>query len=341
MSNSMSNDMNNVRIENIAVPGQQAHPEVFPLVRRLAGGGDSMAEVKPWINAVRDAELEALATHGAILYRGFPVSDAEDFDAFIRAFGLDSFTYEESLSNAVRVNKTDLVFTANEAPPEVSIYLHHEMAQTPLFPSRLFFCCTRAPQARGETPICRSDVLLERLDAVDSAFVAACAERGVRYANTMPGDDDPESGQGRSWRSTLGADTREAAEARLATLGYEHEWLADGSLRATTPRLPAVRTLADGRRVFFNQLIAAFRGWEDARNEAAKSIRFGDDSAIPAGSMQVAIELADELSFDLAWQAGDIALIDNFLVMHGRRPFAGKRTVLASLVADDGRRLAA
>ena len=91
-------------------------------------------------------------------------------------------------------------------------------------------------------------MLLKRLDAVDSAFVAACAERGVRYANTMPGDDDPESGQGRSWRSTLGADTREAAEARLATLGYEHEWLADGSLRATTPRLPAVRTLADGRR---------------------------------------------------------------------------------------------
>ena len=57
--------------------------------------------------------------------------------------------------------------------------------------------------------------------------------------------------------------------------------------------------------------------------------------------MQAAIDISDRLSFDLAWQAGDVALIDNFLVMHGRRPFEGKRTVLASLVADDGSRLAA
>ena len=56
--------------------------------------------------------------------------------------------------------------------------------------------------------------------------------------------------------------------------------------------------------------------------------------------MQIAIELADELSFDIAWQPGDVALIDNFLVMHGRRPFTGERRVLASLVADDGTRLA-
>lgn len=333
--------MTAVTVENTNVPGQQAHPEAFPLVRRLTGGGESMTDVREWIAAVRATELEALAKHGAILYRGFPVNDANDFDAFIRAFGLDSFTYEESLSNAVRVNKTDLVFTANEAPPDVSIYLHHEMAQTPLFPSRLFFCCTQAPDVHGETPICRSDVLLDRLDAEDPAFVAACAERGVRYSNTMPAHDDPESGQGRSWRSTLGEDTTEGAEARLAKLGYDHEWLQDGSLRATTPRLPAVRTLVDGRRVFFNQLIAAFRGWKDSRNEPTKSIRFGDDSEIPAASMQKAIDLADELSFDLAWQAGDVALIDNFLVMHGRRPFEGKRTVLASLVADDGSRLAA
>ena len=62
---------------------------------------------------------------------------------------------------------------------------------------------------------------------------------------------------------------------------------------------------------------------------------------IGAYSMDVAIELADELSFNLAWQAGDVALIDNYLVMHGRRPFKGERRVLASLVADDGTRFAA
>ena len=333
--------MTDIQIESLTVPGQQDHGEAFPLVLGLNSAGATMENTTGWIAAARDELLESLAKHGAVLFRGFPVKDANDFDAFIRAFGLDSFTYQESFSNAVRVNRTELVFTANEAPPDVSIFLHHEMAQTPLFPSRLFFCCEKAPEAEGQTPICRSDVLLQELERRVPDFVDACSRLGVRYSNVMPAEDDPESGQGRSWRSTLNAPDRDGAEERLRKMGYTHEWLADGSLRATTPPLPAVRTLVDGRRVFFNQLIAAFRGWDDVRNDRRKSIRFGDDSEIPAESMQIAIDLGDELSFDIAWQAGDVALIDNYLVMHGRRPFKGERRVLASLVADDGKRLAA
>ncbi len=85
--------------------------------------------------------------------------------------------------------------------------------------------------------------------------------------------------------------------------------------------------------MIYNQLIAAFRGWQDRRNDAGKSIRFGDDSPIAADDMRQVIELGDALSFDLQWQTGDVALVDNFLVMHGRRPYAGERRVLASLVA--------
>ena len=41
--------------------------------------------------------------------------------------------------------------------------------------------------------------------------------------------------------------------------------------------------------------------------------------------------MAEDLSFDLEWQAGDIALIDNTIAMHARRPFQGRRKVVASL----------
>ena len=47
-----------------------------------------------------------------------------------------------------------------------------------------------------------------------------------------------------------------------------------------------------------------------------------------------AVALAEELAFDVPWQAGDVALVDNYVVMHGRRPFSGTGgKVLASLVA--------
>ncbi|MEO1220877.1 MAG: TauD/TfdA family dioxygenase, partial [Pseudomonadota bacterium] len=141
------------------------------------------------------------------------------------------------------------------------------------------------------------------------------------------------SGQGRSWRSTLSVNSQAEAEARLEELGYSWQWIKDRALRVTTSALPAVRLLPDGRKTFFNQLIAAYRGWADARNDPNKAITFGGGEPISAAEMAPAIAHADELTHDLEWHAGDVALIDNFTVMHGRRPYEGKRRVLASLVA--------
>ena len=113
------------------------------------------------LHAQSAALMEQLATHGAILFRGCGVTDAQAFDDFVAGFDLPNFAYDESLSNAVRHNRTPRVFTANEAPQDVEIFLHHEMAQTPYFPSHLFFFCEQAAAAGGATPLCRSDVLLE------------------------------------------------------------------------------------------------------------------------------------------------------------------------------------
>lgn len=288
--------------------------------------GGFLGQQKPALSA-------DLAAHGAILFRGFDVSSATDFDEAVTAFGEGNFPYKESLSNAVRVNVTERVFTANEAPPDVSIFLHHEMAQTPIYPSKLFFYCEIAAQEGGATPVCRSDLLLDELSLQKAPLVKAFEEKGVRYRTTMPPEDDAGSGLGRSWRSTLGAESKDDAQKRLEKLKYEWTWLEGDVLRVTTPRLEAVRTLPDGRKTFFNQLIAAYRGWKDSRNDPSKSITFGDDTPIDAEDMAVAIELSDDLTVDLQWQPGDVALLDNYLVMHGRRPFSGKRRVLASLLS--------
>ncbi len=321
-------------INTVAVEAQQFHPQAFPLIYALQSDSTGgLPAVSDWVQAHRQSLQAELADHGAILFRGFPLKTDMDFDAFIQFFGLKNFTYTDSLSNAVRRNRTERVFTANEAPANIAIYLHHEMAQTPIYPSALFFFCEHPAQTGGATPLCRSDVLLSQIEALMPAFVQACEEKGVRYTNTMPDQEDLQSGQGRSWRSTLNAPDKTVAEAKLQSLGYQWQWLPEDNLRVTTPVLPAVRTLADGRRVFFNQLIAAFQGWQDKRNVAQKSICFGDGSVIDPQAMATVIDLAEKLSFDMVWQAGDVALVDNSLVMHGRKPFSGERRVLASLLA--------
>lgn len=325
--------MTQLNVEAINLAEQQHYAEtLFPLAF-CSDRQANKAVIAEWIFANRDRIEEQLALSGAILFRGFGLKDDGDFDNFIRAFDWPNFTYAESLSNAVRRNRTELVFTANEAPSTVSIFLHHEMAQTPVYPSKLLFFCERGADEGGATPICRSDILLQQLREQLPDFVRDCENKGVRYSQTMPLEEDLASGQGRSWQSTLSAENREQAEGKLDNLNYDWQWQQDGSLSVTTPVLPAVRQLDDGRTVFFNQLIAAFRGWKDARNSGEKSICFGDGSAINSSHMALAIELADKLTFDIPWQSGDVAILDNFLVMHGRRPFQGKRAVLASLIA--------
>jgi hypothetical protein len=51
--------------------------------------------------------------------------------------------------------------------------------------------------------------VIAELEKQAPEFVADCAKKGVRYSNVMPDIDDSESGQGRSWRSTLSTDKRD------------------------------------------------------------------------------------------------------------------------------------
>ena len=317
----------------LTVPGQHEYGgSPFPLAIKAPEG--FLSEGCEWARGVAGELSKAAFEHGAVLVRGLPMTSPEDFDAIVSAFNFPNFSYADSLSNAYRINFTARVFSANEAPSDITIFLHHEMAQTPIYPSKLFFFCQTAADEGGATPICRSDVLWKRLCEQRPDFAEACRARGLKYSNVMPAEADESSGMGRSWQSTFSVDTRKDAEARLAKLSYSWEWHPNGDLRATTPVLSAVRDLGDGRASFFNQLIAAFNGWKDTRNDPARAITFGDGTPLDSGDVAAASAIADEVTFDIPWKAGDLALVDNYVAMHGRRNFKGTRRVLASLVAD-------
>ncbi|MCA9193954.1 MAG: TauD/TfdA family dioxygenase [Planctomycetales bacterium] len=316
----------------LAVPKSQTYDGVaFPLAYECVRSDVTLAQICDWITENRQQLLEQATQSGAVLLRGFPVPGAEDFDAVVAALGLENFPYKKSLSNAVRINFTERVFSANEAPADVKIFLHHEMAQTPFWPAFIMFFCELAAEQGGATPLCRSDILYDRLKAEIPVFVADLESKGLKYSNVMPDSDDPQSGMGRSWQSTLGVDSKEQAERRLEELRYSWEWLEGNALRATTPVLPGVREVSPGRRTLFNQLIAAYAGWKDTRNDPSSAIRFGDGTILDAQAVARLISLADELSFDMPWQGTDVVIVDNTVAMHGRRTFVGKRKVLASL----------
>ena len=297
----------------------------FPSIIVNDGSIKTSEQAQAWISQNQVTIKKELACTGAVLFRGFPVSDAISFDAFFSAFGYDNFTYKESLSNAVRINYTDLVFSANEAPKNVEIYLHSEMAQTPVFPNIISLFCEKTATTGGATILCRSDVVYQKVAAAEPQLTEKLATVGVKYTNTIPAADNADSAQGRGWQSTLSVETRHQAEQKLLNLGYTWHWNSDGSLSAQTSALPAIKSIDNGRQVFFNQIIAAYEGWEGVKDDPSVGLCFGDDSPIPSHFLDSICDIACETAYDLLWQDGDVAVVDNHLSMHGRRPYGGDR----------------
>ncbi|MAG46938.1 MAG: SyrP protein [Gammaproteobacteria bacterium] len=296
-------------------------------------GLNNLKSTQDWLKENKIFIELKLEEHGAIIFKDLPVKTAEDFDQFVSTFNYETFTYEESLSNAVRINKTDKVFTANEAPREVEIFLHHEMAQTPTYPKNIFFFCKSASETGGETPLCRSDQLYEALLKADKALVESFEKFGVIYNSIMSSGDELISGQGRSWQKTLGVSSKNDAEEKLSKLGYSWNWIEDDNLSVTTKTLQATKELGNGQKSFFNQVIAASLGWKKNSENQIAPVRFGNGEEIKESYIELLSELAQSLTLLRSWQDHDILLIDNYRVMHGRKPFAGNknREVLVSL----------
>ncbi|KAK7261768.1 hypothetical protein RIF29_28087 [Crotalaria pallida] len=299
-----------------AVVVRSSQPHALPLTR-------SIKSHLPYIESL-------LLKSGAVLFRGFPVSTASDFDAVVEAFGYEELPYVGGA--APRSNVVGRVFTANESPPDQKIPFHHEMAQVPEFPSKLFFFCEVEPLSGGETPIVLSHIVYERMKEKYPEFVERLEKYGLLYIRVLGEDDNPSSPIGRGWKSTFLTTDKTVAQQRAEKLGMKLEWLEDGVKTIMGP-IPAVKyDEKRQRKIWFNSMVAAFTGWKDERNDPEKAVTFGDGQPLPADIVYDCLKILEEECVAVPWQKGDVLLLDNWAVLHSRRSFNPPRRVLASLV---------
>ena len=156
----------------------QLHPSGLPLLVTPEGDASPAA-----LASFIEAERTALEGHGAVLYRGFSIANAKEFEGIARA--IDPALKNDYLGTSPRDALTEYVFSASELPPYYPIPQHCEMSFLPAPPRRLMFCCLVPNQGRGgETPL--SDFRAVYRD-LDPALRARFEEKGVRNLRNYAG----------------------------------------------------------------------------------------------------------------------------------------------------------
>lgn len=127
-------------------------------------GMSNLAELEAWLESNRDVMRSYLDEHGAMVFRGFGVSTALDFERVGLAFNPN--LTDRYPGGAPRSKLADHVWTASETPQHMPISSHTELSYLPpIRPKDILFCCTEVADTGGETPIARMDHIKSKLPA--------------------------------------------------------------------------------------------------------------------------------------------------------------------------------
>jgi alpha-ketoglutarate-dependent taurine dioxygenase len=275
--------------------------------------------------------LDRLKSHRAVLFRGFDVPDANAFEELVEVFHREMLDYRYGSSPRTRMKGN--IFTSTEFPSAEVIPLHNEMSYTTEWPRKIWFYSELCAETGGQTPLADSHRVHERIPTeVRERFNA----HGVRYVRNYAGTFDL------SWQKTFQTESREAVERYCASRSIQCEWISPDHLRTTETCQATLRHPDDGRWLWLNQahLFHTSAMKPDVREVLEDSFApedlprqawFGDGSPISDDDLEAVRRAYDAETLSFPWQRGDVLLVDNLAMAHGRNRFTGSRRVLVAM----------
>jgi alpha-ketoglutarate-dependent taurine dioxygenase len=274
---------------------------------------------------------------GALLFRGFGISDQDTFQAVVAQLKERLLDYVDG--NSPRKKVGGGVYTSTEYPADYFISLHNELSYSAQWPGRLMFCCVCEPTEGGQTPLVDSRALLRNLP---QELVDDFRRRGVKYIRNLHAG----KGFGPSWQTTFETTTHQFVEEYAKASGMDVTWNSDGSLCLSNVRPATVRHPVTQEEVWFNQvdqfhpsthpeavyksLKVLYRGRED---KLPQNATFADATPIPPEYLETIRDVTRKQMILFDWQKGDLLMVDNMLTAHGRMPFKGPRRILVAMTA--------
>ncbi|BAY91153.1 MULTISPECIES: TauD/TfdA family dioxygenase [unclassified Tolypothrix] len=287
-------------------------------------------DLADWAEGNRDSIEANLLQNGAILFRGFNITTASEFERF--GLAICSELFNENGEHP-RNNVSGNVYTPVFYPGDRKLLWHNENSFNHRWPMKIMFGCRQPAQQGGETPIVDSRQVFQRINPkIRDNFI----EKQVMYVRNYG------SGLGLNWETVFQTTNREEVAAICQRNFVNFEWKPDGTLRTLSVRPAVAKHPQTGEITWFNQAQHWHPACLDAQTRESfissfaqadlpRNCYYGDGTPIEDSIMAEICEVYQELEVTFPWKQGDVLLLDNLLTAHARNPFIGERKLLVAM----------
>lgn len=285
-----------------------------------------------WAKENKSLLDNCLLKHGGVLLRNFNLHSVSEFNRIVHALSSDLLDYV--YRSTPRTKLGGKIYTATEYPADRVIPLHNENSYSRSWPKKIFIFSAIVASDGGATPIADSRKVYKKIDPqVKDKF----EKHGVMYTRNYTNGIDL------SWQEVFQTEEKTEVEKYCKENYIEFEWKS--GIPELTTRQTCQATLVhpvSGESVWFNQAHLFHISSLDEESRISLIKEMGEEN-IPRNASYgngepFEVEVLDHIrdvyaqeKVKFEWHKGDIMILDNVLMAHGREAYKGERKVAVAM----------
>jgi hypothetical protein len=304
----------------------------FPLVIMPA---NKKVKLVNWIRHNKSQFEKDLIWHGAILFRGFDIRTAQDFNEFMRCFDTEPLPYMFRSSPRKELDRSiKNIYLSTTYPNDQHINMHNESSYSRVWGRKIVFCCLKPALTGGETPIADSRRVLS---GISGDLVKKFRVNGVKYRRNLLPD------LGMPWQEIFQTEDRRVMEETCRKYSIDSTFYSDDHVVLEWWKPAVYAHPVSHEETWFNHVLFfnKYSRYEELgfspddhlpEEYLSSETFFGDGSPITYDEYLEIKRSYDKNRVAFPYEQGDILFLDNMLAAHGRNPYRGERIIATAII---------